>query len=79
MPTPTGLPKPGEHWRLTATLPPDWKPESVDVTIVERGKGDYWSIVVDRHDNGKRERWVDAAAWLSGVTGSHRLTYVGGE
>lgn len=71
MPTPTGLPKPGEVWERTLRLPPDWRPETVRFKVLARGTGSYWSLTVDA---GKgRQMWVDASYWLS----QGELRYVG--
>jgi hypothetical protein len=74
MPTPTGLPKSGERWRLTTRV--HGKTEQHDVTVLERSGGTYWSLRVRSVETGREQLWVDASAWWSGVTGSHRLTYV---
>jgi len=73
MPTPTGLPKPGEVWKRTSRLPPDWTPHVTVFRVIERGRGDYWSmrvrvIEIDGeppsayHDRPKL--WVDCAYWM---------------
>jgi hypothetical protein len=74
MPTPTGLPKRGERWKFTQALPPDWIPESVVVTVLNRTGGEYWALYV-LPDDGKARLWVDASYfWATG-----KLTYEGGE
>ena len=64
---------------LIVKLPPDYKPVTIPARVLERGSGSYWSLLVKRLDNGKTERWVDASAWFSGVTGSHQLVLSQGE
>jgi hypothetical protein len=81
MPTPTGLPKPGEVWRRTYSLPPDWIPETVTFIVIRRGRGDYFALWVHVHSvNGEpvapaqqQKLWVDAAYWHS----RGELAYVG--
>ena len=64
MPTPSGLPKVGEVWELRYRLPPDWNDNVNRVTVLERGRGDYWSLRV-RDSEGKVHLWVDAAYHFS--------------
>jgi hypothetical protein len=59
MPTPTGLPKVGEVWEQTVSLPPDWNPHITRFVVLERGRGDYWSLRVFIPGKG-RQLWVDA-------------------
>jgi hypothetical protein len=83
MPTATGLPKVGEIWQLTQKFPPDWKPNITKVRVLERGRGDYWSMRVEILEfNGqtppeyhKTKLWVDPAYWFS----KGELKYVGKE
>jgi len=63
MPTPTGLPKVGEVWERTWSLPPDWKPQTIRFVVLERGRGDYWSLRVYVPGKG-RQLWVDPANWF---------------
>ena len=73
MPTPGGLPKPGEVWKRTSKLPPDWKPHVTVFKVLERGRGDYWSMRVNVLSingatpvyNKDRQLWVDCAYWVS--------------
>lgn len=79
MPTPTGLPKVGEVWELITKLPPKWEPITVRCVVLERGRGDYWSLRVfipKERPGNKRQLWVDAAAWLHGGSG-RQLKYIG--
>lgn len=62
MPTPTGLPKAGEIWKLAIHVPgqpivPQF------VVVIERGRGDYWSLRVGSR-KGERSLWVDASYYL---------------
>jgi hypothetical protein len=63
MPTPTGLPKVGEVWELEVKVP-GRESKPIRVVVLERGRGDYWSLRV--YDPRKNERvlWVDPAYWL---------------
>lgn len=67
MPTPTGLPKVGEIWEHTRSLPPDWKPQTVRFVVLARGRGDYWSLkrAILVEENGRKffklHLWVDPA------------------
>jgi hypothetical protein len=70
MPTATGLPKPGEIWRLTRKLPPDWQPIVLEVEILERSRGDYWSVRVRHLDTGQSALWVDVSADFAGLNGA---------
>lgn len=63
MPTPTGLPKVGETWKHTQKLPPDWKEESTEFVVLERGRGDYWSLRV-KYPDGRVRLLVDASYFL---------------
>lgn len=63
MPTPTGLPKVGEVWELTLKLPGQ-PSTSQKVVVVERGRGDYWSLRVFSYSGGTR-LWVDASYHFS--------------
>lgn len=63
MPTPAGLPKVGEVWERTVSLPPDWLPYRTRFAVIERGRGDRWSLLV--YVPGEGRRWVNAAAWLA--------------
>lgn len=74
MPTPTGLPKVGEIWKRTVRLPPDWKPHVTVFKVLERGRGDYWSMrVIMLSIDGELppefhrgpQLWVDCAYWMS--------------
>jgi len=77
MPTPSGLPKAGEVWERTYRLPPDYTPTSYRFTVLERGRGDYWSLRVRLHDPGPHQNpvqlFVDPAYWFS----QGELTYIG--
>ena len=64
MPTPTGLPKPGEIWERRVKLPPDWALQTFEVEVIERGTGAYWSLRV-KEPSGKISLWVDASYWAS--------------
>lgn len=72
MPTPTGMPKVGEVWERTIKLPPHWVPHTIRVVVLERGKGDYWSLRVYTAA-GLRQLWVDASYWLM----KGELKYIG--
>jgi hypothetical protein len=62
MPTPTGLPKKGEIWRLAIQIPGHPR-QPKHVIVLERGSGSYWSMrVADR--SGNRTQWVDCAYWF---------------
>lgn len=63
MPTPTGLPRVGEIWDLEIIIP-DRPRKAQRVVVMERGRGDYWSLRV--WDPAKNERllWVAPAYWL---------------
>jgi hypothetical protein len=74
MPTPTGLPKPGEIWTLTVALPPDWTPHVTTFKVLERGRGAYWSMrvsIIDHDGEPPNEfhrspkLWVDCAYQMS--------------
>lgn len=71
MPTPTGLPKVGEVWERTIKLPPEWKPFTYSFVVLERSRGDYWSMRV--YANGSEQLWVDPAYSLA----RGELRYVG--
>jgi hypothetical protein len=77
VPTPTGLPKTGEVWERTWRQPPDWQPQSMRFVVLNRGKGDYWSLrVAISQGPGKpylREHWVDPAYAFS----RNQLKYIG--
>jgi hypothetical protein len=60
MPTPTGLPRVGEVWERTIKLPPDWAPHVTRFVVLERGRGDYWSMRVYVPGKGS-SLWVDPA------------------
>jgi len=70
MPTPTGLPKKGEVWekrtRTRATSPTRARYSAVRFVVLERSRGDYWSLrVAIRTDQGyRKELFVDPAYWL---------------
>lgn len=69
MPTPTGLPKVGEVWRHTQTLPKtdgsgEWETISVDVIIIERSGGSYWSARL-QYPDGRVRLVVDVSYWHS--------------
>jgi len=82
MPTPTGLPKPGEIWKRTFRLPgyggdKNWYTHEIKFKVLERGRGDYWSLRVEilevksgdpGDDPGmprdRRQLWVDPANWF---------------
>ena len=76
MPTPTGLPKVGEVWRLAIPIP-GRQPVVHQVVVIGRTPGEYWGLRVAsrRTAEGPWERrlWVDASYHL------HQgwLTYVG--
>lgn len=63
MPTATGLPKVGEVWERTTKLPPDWKPQTLRFVVLQRGRGDYWSLRVYVPRVGE-QLWVDPAYWF---------------
>lgn len=77
MPTPSGLPKVGEVWTRTSSLPPDWQPSVVTVKVLERGGGSYWSlrvevlsytvagVVTPVPERQRVQLWVDASYWHS--------------
>lgn len=71
MPTAGGLPKPGETWRRTYKLPPDWEPHTITFRVIQRGSGSYWSLRVEpldpppKFEHEKRTLWVDASYWFS--------------
>ena len=75
MPTPTGLPKVGEVWERTVKLPPEWQPQTVRFVVIERGRGDYWSmrVAVCHGDHYKIDLWVDPAYAMQ----QRQLTYIG--
>jgi hypothetical protein len=51
--------------------PSRWKTETIDVLVLERGSGDFWSLRV-RGPDGKERLWVDISyAWSRG-----KFTYV---
>jgi hypothetical protein len=70
MPTPSGLPKAGERWRHSWTLPVSrdgktvWESGFEDFTVISRGGGEYWSMRV-RYDNGRVKLLVDPSYWLA--------------
>jgi hypothetical protein len=72
MPTPGGLPKRGEVWERTSKLPPDWKPNTVRVVVLERGAGSYWSLRI-WHQNVGKQLWVDASYYFQ----QGELKYIG--
>jgi hypothetical protein len=72
MPTATGLPQVGEVWERTIKLPPDWTPHVTRCVVLERGRGDYWSLRVYVPGQGTL-LWVDPAYWLA----HGDLAYVG--
>lgn len=73
MPTPTGLPKPGEIWERTIKRPPNFRPESVQFIVLERrGSGSQWSLRVYLKNHGERT-WVDAGF----LFGSREFQYIG--
>jgi hypothetical protein len=63
MPTPRGLPKAGEVWERTIRTP-HTEPATVRAVVLERSRGDYWSLRVYIPGAGPR-LWVDPAYWLS--------------
>jgi len=75
MPTPGGLPKPGEHWRLRKRLPKSggqWETITIDMIVVERGTGSFWPLRVRDIHTGEVRLWVDASydfsqGWLTYV------------
>lgn len=67
MPTPTGLPKAGETWRMRRGS------EVVDVVVIKRGSGTYWSLTV-RGPDGRTRLWVDASYYVK----VGELTYLSG-
>lgn len=71
MPTPSGLPKVGEVWERTIKLPPDGRPFTYGFVVLERGRGDYWSLTV--HVRGRAELWAHASYWLR----QGELRYIG--
>jgi len=75
MPTPTGLPKAGEVWEKTVKLPPDWQPHTTRFVVIQRGRGDYWSlrVAVRNGDHYKMDLWVDAAYAMQ----QGQLRYIG--
>lgn len=70
MPTPGGLPQVGEVWTRTWKLPPDWVEHTQHFVVIQRGRGDYWSLrvgVVTERDGQKfieTKLWVDPADWF---------------
>ena len=77
MPTPTGLPKVGEVWEKTIKLPPrrqgePWETTVIRFVVLERGRGDYWSLKVYVPGLG-RDHWVDPAYYF----GIGQLKYIG--
>jgi hypothetical protein len=74
MPTPTGLPKVGEVWERTFKLPPDWKPNVIRFVVLERGRGEYWSLrVYVPKARNVIQSWVDPAYWFQ----RGELKYIG--
>jgi hypothetical protein len=73
MPTQTGLPRKGEIWERNIKWPGAAKnPEPLQVVILERTRGDYWSLRV--HIPGEGEKlWVDPAYWFA----KGEFTYIG--
>jgi hypothetical protein len=74
MPTATGLPRAGEVWTRTWRLPPDWQTHVIEFEVIERGRGDYWSMQVriikldgEAPDSvhTRPQLWVDCAYWLA--------------
>lgn len=62
MPTPTGLPKPGEIWERTIRLPITGKPGKWDTTVtrfvvLERTAGQNWSLRVHARGDRQPKRW----------------------
>lgn len=72
MPTPTGLPKVGEVWEYQPTVFGKPSAPAQRVVVLERGRGDYWSLRVGRPGE-KPKLWVDASYFLK--TG--HLKYIG--
>lgn len=72
MPTPGGLPKAGEIWERTFKLPPKWELTTFSFIVIERGRGEYWSLRVFMQGYGKM-LWVDASAWFK----QGQLKYIG--
>jgi hypothetical protein len=63
MPTPGGLPKRGEVWESTRTLPGQ-ETHTTRFVVLERGRGDYWSmrVFIPGKGPGKgKQLWVDPA------------------
>jgi hypothetical protein len=50
----------GEVWERTVKLPPDWQPQTTRFVVLERGRGDYWSMRVFVPGKG-RQLWVNPA------------------
>lgn len=60
MPTPNGLPKVGEVWEYQPTTFGKPSAPKQRVVVMARGRGDYWSLRVQRP--GEKSRlWVDAS------------------
>jgi hypothetical protein len=59
-------------WERTTKLPPDWKQQKVRFVVLERGRGDYWSLRVHIPNLGKK-LWVDAAYYMQ----QGELAYIG--
>jgi hypothetical protein len=60
MPTPTGLPKVGEVWKLDVTRP-GCPSEARNYVILERTPGDLWSVRIGRP--GEKYLWITSASW----------------
>lgn len=67
MPTPGGLPKVGEVWELTRRVfgltPTKTRVQVIRFVVLERGRGDYWSLRVYVPGEGRR-LWVDATYYF---------------
>jgi hypothetical protein len=64
MPTPTGLPKPGEIWEKRTKLPEPgggdrvWKEYVTRFQVISRSRGDYWAMHVKVLSGGGIEERV---------------------
>lgn len=72
MPTPTGLPKVGEIWERTTKLPPDWRPQTIRFLVLERGRGELWSMKVYIPKRGTM-LWPEASYFMH----VQELSYIG--
>ena len=71
MPTSTGLPRVGEVWERTYRAA-FGETHSFRFVVLERGRGDYWSLRGFIPGQGK-SLWVDASYWLK----QGELRYIG--